>query len=159
MTSRHLTNHVTESNQSNTIMSAPGESSSSAKSCYNNKGIVTYKCLKKLLAENDIQLFDVRTRQEVAAGKIPGATNIPLDELQEALSLSPDEFQKKYNVRKPGLDDGNITVHCRSGMRADSAIQIFNNLGYKRYFRAHNFTGGWTEWQKAMEADMAAANE
>lgn len=55
----------------------PGESSSSAKSCYNNKGVVTHECLNKLLAENDIQLFDVRTRQEAAAGKIPGATNIP----------------------------------------------------------------------------------
>ena len=38
-------------------------------------GVVTYKCLKKLLAENDVQLFDVRTRQEVTTGKVPGATN------------------------------------------------------------------------------------
>jgi 3-mercaptopyruvate sulfurtransferase SseA len=57
-------------------LSAPG-GTSSTKPCYNEDRVVTFPCLKKLLSEKDIQLFDVRTRGEVDAGKIPGATNIP----------------------------------------------------------------------------------
>lgn len=49
----------------------------STKPCYDNDGVVTFPCLKKLIDESDIQLFDVRTREEVEAGRIPGAANIP----------------------------------------------------------------------------------
>lgn len=59
----------------------------STKPCYDNDGVVTFPCLKKLLDESDIQLFDVRTREEIEAGRIPGATNIPRKFFRTLLSL------------------------------------------------------------------------
>ncbi|KAK3699421.1 hypothetical protein QZH41_018578, partial [Actinostola sp. cb2023] len=66
------------------------------------------------------------------------------DEVRDAFSLTPDEFEKKYKTPKPEIDEGNITFHCKSGMRAQKAIEIIQELGYKR---THNFTGGWLQWQ------------
>lgn len=41
-------------------------------------GVISLPCVKKLIQESNIQLFDVRSREEVReTGLIPGATNIP----------------------------------------------------------------------------------
>jgi len=49
----------------------------STEPCYDDS-VVSLPCLKKLIAESNIQLFDVRTRKEIEeTGRIPGATNIP----------------------------------------------------------------------------------
>ncbi|MGM3362679.1 rhodanese-like domain-containing protein, partial [Bacillus cereus group sp. BC29] len=47
-------------------------------------------------------LIDVRTPRESAAGSIPGAVNIPVDELRERLAEVPD---------------GPLVVHCQVGQR------------------------------------------
>nr|XP_046227509.1 thiosulfate:glutathione sulfurtransferase isoform X2 [Scatophagus argus] len=105
--------------------------------------VVTYSQLKTMLSSGDIQLFDVRNPDEYRAGRIPDAVNIPLGILEESLKLSPEQFQRKFDVRAPGKDDNNIVFHCRSGTRSSNALTIAHQLGFSR---ARHFQGGYSEW-------------
>jgi rhodanese-related sulfurtransferase len=75
----------------------------------------------------DAFLVDVRTPQEVAEGGVDGATNIPLNELEQRLA----EFDGK----------GQIVVFCRSGSRSGQAKTILEKNGYT------NVVNGGT-WQQ-----------
>ena len=57
-----------------------------------------------------------KTPQEVSEGKIDAEVwaNIPLNEFRQAFQLNEEEFETKYGVRKPSLDD-DIILQCRSG--------------------------------------------
>ncbi|WP_337177246.1 FAD-dependent oxidoreductase [Paludisphaera sp.] len=77
-------------------------------------------------------LVDVRTPAEFAAGAIPGAVNLPVDELRDRL----DELPR----------DRPIVVHCQVGMRGymaglvlrDSSRDAYNlSGGYKTYLLHH----------------------
>lgn len=70
--------------------------------------------LKKALSEGAF-LVDVRTPAEFAGGSVPGAINIPLDQVESQLS----QFK----------DKGNIVVFCRSGGRSAQAMTILNQNG------------------------------
>lgn len=73
----------------------------------------------------DQKLLDVRTPEEVMAGAIPGAINIPLHELRARTSeLSPE---KEY------------MVYCQAGLRGYLAYRILTQRG----FRASNLDGGY----------------
>ncbi len=68
-------------------------------------------------------VLDVRTMDEVAAGKLAKARHIPLDDLQGQMSSLP-----------PGKE---IVVHCTTGARAEMASTELRNAGYKsRYLVA-----------------------
>ena len=64
-------------------------------------------------------LLDVRTPEEFAAGHLPGARNIPVDELGGRL----DEV---------GPRDRPIVVYCASGVRAASAARTLAGAGFTR---------------------------
>ncbi len=65
-------------------------------------------------------LIDVRTREEAAGGVLPGAINIPVDELTDNL--------KKLDRNKK------ILTYCSSGLRAEMAYHILRNAGYNVQF-------------------------
>ena len=71
------------------------------------------------------KLIDVRTPGEVQAGTIPGAVNIPLDELRDRLQEIPK--------------DKELFVFCQVGLRGYLAARILNQRG----FSARNLTGGY----------------
>lgn len=77
-------------------------------------------------------LLDVRTPAEVDAGTIPGATNIPLDELRERLDEVPD--------------DREALVFCKVGLRGYLACRILEQNG----FRCSNLTGGYKTYRAAV---------
>ncbi|WP_434318495.1 FAD-dependent oxidoreductase [Leifsonia sp. P73] len=60
-------------------------------------------------------LVDVRSAGEHAAGAIPGAVNIPVDELRDRLAELPA---------------GPIVVHCQVGQRGHTAARILSQHGY-----------------------------
>lgn len=60
-------------------------------------------------------LMDVRTREEYAAGHVPGSVNLPLDEL-EAI---------QYPKETP------LFVYCRSGNRSGQAEKRLKKMGYQ----------------------------
>ena len=59
---------------------------------------------------------DVRTPEEYAGGHVPGAVNIPLDQVQNRL----DEFK---DMPQP------IVAYCRSGARSGMAASILKQNG------------------------------
>jgi rhodanese-related sulfurtransferase len=71
---------------------------------------------------------DVRSAAEFAAGAIPGAINIPLDELRARL----DE-----------LPDASLVVHCQVGQRGHTAARLLTQHG----FEARNLDGGYATWR------------
>ncbi|MBA8817603.1 NADPH-dependent 2,4-dienoyl-CoA reductase/sulfur reductase-like enzyme/rhodanese-related sulfurtransferase [Microbacterium halimionae] len=77
-------------------------------------------------------LIDVRSAAEFAAGSIPGALNIPVDELRERL----DE-----------LPDGPVVVHCQVGQRGHTAARILTQHGID----AVNLDGGFRTWAAGAE--------
>lgn len=76
-------------------------------------------------------LVDVRTPGEVANGSIPGAVNIPLDELRDRLAE---------------IGDGPVIVTCQVGLRGHLATQILRQHGYA----VRNLDGGYRTWSTAM---------
>jgi rhodanese-related sulfurtransferase len=78
-------------------------------------------------------VIDVRAPFEHGAGRIPGATNIPLDELMNRVS----ELHDKETVY----------VHCRSGGRSAMAAQLLQQLGIKG--DVVNVAGGLLAWEQA----------
>jgi len=74
-------------------------------------------------------LLDVRTPAEFAAGHIPGALNIPLDDLRTRVGELPSDRQ--------------IAVYCRVGQRAYLATRILQQAGFK----PANVGGGYLTYQ------------
>jgi rhodanese-related sulfurtransferase len=72
------------------------------------------KAIQALVADG-AQLIDVRTPAEFSAGAIPGALNIPVQELQGRL----DEVAR----------DRPVVVYCRSGGRSGNAKRMLNAAG------------------------------
>jgi rhodanese-related sulfurtransferase len=72
----------------------------------------------------DTLILDVRSPNEVAAGALPTAMNVPLDELQMRLNELPK--------------DKEIVVHCATGMRAEMAYNILKKGGYETRFYNDN---------------------
>ena len=60
-------------------------------------------------------LVDVRTPDEFAGGSVPGAVNIPLQEIDHRI----DEFHGKKQ----------IVVFCRSGSRSNQAKSLLEQAG------------------------------
>lgn len=66
---------------------------------------------------NGALLLDVRTPEEFNAGHIPGARNIPVQELQSRLG----ELEKWRSV----------VVYCRSGARSATAKALLTKAGHE----------------------------
>ncbi|KAK2910878.1 hypothetical protein QQF64_026453 [Cirrhinus molitorella] len=109
----------------------------------NTDDVVTYEQLKEMMSTGNIQLFDVREPYELEAGFIPGATNIPLGDVEQALKLNPDQFRERYGVPKPGLEDTDFVLYCQRGVRSLTALGIARDLGYSK---ARHYAGGYNEW-------------
>jgi phage shock protein E len=73
------------------------------------------------LVDAGAHLVDVRTPDEFMAGHIPGAVNIPLQELEHRLR----ELEPKGQP---------VVVYCRSGSRSGSAARLLESAGYRAVF-------------------------
>ncbi len=74
-------------------------------------------------------LLDVRTPQEFASGHIPGAVNMPIDELRSRLKELPT--------------DRKIASYCQVGQRGYLATRILMQMGYS----AVNVSGGYKTYK------------
>jgi rhodanese-related sulfurtransferase len=74
-------------------------------------------------------LLDVRTPKEFADGHIPGALNIPVDELRARLGELPRDRQ--------------IAAYCQVGQRGYLATRILRQAGYA----AANVGGGYKTYR------------
>jgi phage shock protein E len=81
------------------------------------KGGDTTGAQARELVQAGARLVDVRTRAEFAAGHLPGAINIPVQELAERLP----ELRPK---------DTPVVLYCRSGRRSSSAARTLKSAGF-----------------------------
>ncbi len=87
----------------------------------------------KLNADDNAQILDVRTEEEIEEGYIPNAINIDIYLGQQFL----DELEKLDKSK-------NYYVYCRSGNRSAQACALMNSLGFAT---THNLVGGFGEWE------------
>ena len=105
----------------------------SAKDAVNMLGYVAENAISGLVETlqwsevGEHKLLDVRSKSEFAAGSIPGAINIPVDELRERISEVPTH---------------DVLVLCQVGQRGHTATLLLNELGIS----AKNLDGGYRTW-------------
>jgi rhodanese-related sulfurtransferase len=83
---------------------------------------------RKLVAAG-ARLVDVRSPQEYAGGHLPGAVNVPMQELERRLA-------------EVGPVDHELIVYCRSGHRSARATELLRQHGFTK---VHNL-GPMTAW-------------
>ena len=104
--------------------SAPGE-------------ITPRELARRIEADEDFQLIDVREPYEWQIGRIPGARLIPLGTLSAAMGT---------------LDSSrDIVVYCKSGQRSARATEHLRGAG----FRAANLVGGILRWSDDVDPSVA----
>jgi NADPH-dependent 2,4-dienoyl-CoA reductase/sulfur reductase-like enzyme/rhodanese-related sulfurtransferase len=77
--------------------------------------------------DNGYTLIDVRSISECGRGMIPGAVNIPVDEIRE---------------RQSEITNKNVLVNCQVGQRGHTASMLLKELG----FNPVNLDGGYLTW-------------
>jgi rhodanese-related sulfurtransferase len=101
---------------------------------------ITAEELNKLIQRSQAPLIlDVRSEGEFAQGHIPGALNIPHDQLSGRLT--------ELGVAK--TDE--IVVHCYSGHRANIAETTLDNYGYVNLRNLEGHMEGWKKGGYPME--------
>jgi len=116
----------------------------SAKDAINMLGYIAENVMSGLLetaqwseidefADRGFQLVDVRTASEFAAGSIPGAMSIPVDEIRSRIEE---------------LTNRDVLVNCQVGQRGHTATMLLKELG----FNAVNLDGGYLTWSNSPAA-------
>ena len=93
-----------------------------------------------IAAGRPVQLLDVRTPGEYAAGHVPGARLVPLDD------LDPKDFIN----RRPA---GPVYVLCQSGGRARKAIEKLHDAGFSDCVLVEGGTQAWVEAGLPVDCD------
>ena len=88
-------------------------------------------------------LLDVRTPEEFAAGHIPGAVNIPFNEVAGHLSEIPK--------------DDEVVLYCHSGRRAGLAAEALAANGYTKLAHLEGDMQGWQRSNRPVEASAGPA--
>lgn len=88
----------------------------------------------RLLNNEHPLVLDVREANEVAAGKLPNATHIPLSQLKDR----GGEIAK--HAARP------VIVYCDRGARGGAAVAALTRLGFTR---VQSLRGGFRAWKDA----------
>ncbi len=71
-------------------------------------------------ANDKVMLIDVRTKEEVASGMLPGARHMPLERLEDMLAELPK--------------DKEVLIYCANGIRAEMAHQTLSKVGIRNRY-------------------------
>ena len=98
---------------------------------------VTVAQARQLIQERggkaDFVVLDVRTPEEFASGRLPGAVNVDIQ-------------VPKFQDRLAALDRGKTyLVYCRTGNRSARAIQVMKSLGFQSLY---HMTEGILRWER-----------
>lgn len=89
---------------------------------------------EELIADDQVQLVDVRTVAEYSEGHLSGAIN---------LNVMDERFDKA--ARQLLTADQPVAVYCKSGRRSKKAAQALIKAGY----RVYDLDKGIQGWEKA----------
>lgn len=100
--------------------------------------------VKQKLDDEDAQIVDIRPPNEFATGHIPGAINIPMNELPQQI----DEIEWS--------DD--VTVVCPIGQSSVQAAKLIGSYEGADADAVKSMKGGYREWDYELENGKAAAD-
>ncbi len=95
---------------------------------------ITPEQMLDALFEEDVQVLDVRTKEEFYAGRIPGAQNICVN------NIDFNEKVKQLDKNKP------VYLYCKAGGRSAKAAMILKEMGFKEIY---DMTGGIEIWKES----------
>lgn len=84
---------------------------------------------RRLIDEGALVLIDVRTPEEVAAGRLPGARHIPMDEVEARMNEIPK--------------DRDVLVYCAGGGRSAAVCEALSERGWERLLNLDGGIGAW----------------
>lgn len=100
---------------------------------YSAPQVSNTELLQSLQGPHEMLLvLDVRTPREYASGHVPGAMNIPVDELSDRLP----ELRHR--------DNAEIVVYCESGRRAGRAGTLLKDNGF---LNIRHLQGDMAQWR------------
>jgi rhodanese-related sulfurtransferase len=82
-------------------------------------------------------VLDVRSPEEFKEGHVPGAVNVPYDQIATRLSEVPK--------------DKDVVLYCRSGRRAGIAAEVLQANGYTRLSHLEGDMNAWLEKGRPVE--------
>ena len=88
-------------------------------------------------------VLDVRAPEEFVTGHVPGAVNIPYDQVAARLAEVPK--------------DKDVVLYCRSGRRAGMAAEVLAANGYTRLKHLEGDMPAWIEKGRPVEMPKNAA--
>lgn len=112
------------------------------------EGAVDLKEAKRIFDEGLAVIMDARSPSDFAEGHIPGAINIPYDQLPDYLDTLAEEVPKEQRVM----------CYCWSPT-CDFSDQLATELKFMGYKDVVVFTGGWEEWTAAGYPTLGMENE
>ena len=102
--------------------------------------LVTQDALLARQAKHDptLLVLDVRSPEEFAQGHVPGAVNIPQDQVASRLAEVPK--------------DKDVVMYCRSGRRTALAAEVLSANGYTRLSHLEGDMNAWMEKGRPIQA-------
>lgn len=114
----------------------------------NTDVLATTDDVEAALEENGVVLVDARSAEDYAAGHIPGAVNIPVDEIRDPGDSSrladPDDLRQLF-ADAGVATDSRVIVYAGDGLNAHIAYFSLALLGYDD---VAVYPGGWVEWSQ-----------
>ena len=102
------------------------------------KSISQEEAVKMMEEEDEYTIVDVRTEEEFREGHIPGAVNIPNEEITD----------KRPSML--GDTDEILLIYCRSGNRSKQAAKKLADMGYTKVYEF----GGINTWRGEIETEV-----
>jgi len=108
--------------------------------------LISPQVLLERQAKKDPSLFvlDVRTAKEFAEGHVPGAVNVPYDQVASRLAQIPK--------------DKDVVLYCRSGRRAGLAAGVLEANGYKELKQLQGDMEAWLKEGRPVEGGDASGS-
>lgn len=94
-------------------------------------------------ADRNLVVLDVRSPEEFVAGHVPGAVNVPYDQIATRLAEVPK--------------DKDVVLYCRSGRRVGIAAQVLAQNGYTRLQHLEGDMPAWVAQGRPTETPKDAA--
>ncbi len=89
-------------------------------------------------------VLDVRSPEEYASGHVPGAVNIPYDQIASRIAEVPK--------------DKDVVLYCKSGRRAGIAAEVLAGQGYTRLQHLEGDIVAWVDKGRPVETPKDPAH-